>query len=291
VSLRLRPARRNGTAKAGLASLLLALALAAEATAQTRELVVRIPGPGGTSMVATVMRPSGEDRKPVAVINHGSPADGSQRARMAPPRYNALSSWFVSRGYVVVLPLRRGYGETGGSWAESYGSCQLPDYYNAGLQGAADIRAALDYVRGLPYVSAERSLVIGESAGGWATLALSSRNPPGVSGMIDFAGGRGGHQKLPGGGTGNCAPEALVTAAGRYGATARVPILWVYAANDSFFEPSLARRMFDSYVAAGGRGTYLPLGSFGKDGHRLAASDSGVAVWQGPVSEFLAGLR
>ena len=33
------------------------------------------------------------------------------------------------------------------------------------------------------------------AAGGWATLALSSRNPRGVAGMINFAGGRGGRQQ------------------------------------------------------------------------------------------------
>lgn len=270
---------------------LLALVVAGETWAQTRERVVRIPTADGVEMVATVLRPPGEDRKPVVVINHGSPADGSQRAKMAPPRYNALSSWFVSRGYVVVLPLRRGYGETGGAWAESYGSCQNPDYYNAGLQGAADIKSALEFMRGQTYVTADRSLIVGQSAGGWATLALSSQNPAGVSGMIDFAGGRGGHQKLPEGGIGNCTPNALVTAAGKYGATARVPILWIYTANDSFFEPNLARRMFEAYNAAGGKGIYRPLDAFGRDGHNLASSDSGMAVWQGPVSEFLATLR
>jgi dienelactone hydrolase len=275
-----------------LFAVLLALVLAGEASAQAiREQVVRMPAPGGASMVATVMRPPGEDRNPVVVINHGSPVDGSQRARMTLPRYSALSSWFLARGYVVVLPLRRGYGETGGSWAESYGQCQNPDFYNAGLQGAADIKAALDFMRAQPYVAPDRSLIVGQSAGGWATLAFSSQNPAGVPGMIDFAGGRGGHQRLPDGGIGNCTPNALVTAAGRYGATARVPTLWIYTANDSFFEPSLVRRMFDAYNGAGGRGIYKPLGAFGNDGHGLAGADYSVPIWSGPVTEFLATLR
>lgn len=277
--------------KLRIVAALLALLIAGETWAQAREQVVRIPAAGGVSMIANVMRPPGEDRKPLVVINHGSPADGSQRTRMTPPRYNGLSSWFVSRGYVVVLPLRRGYGETGGAWAEAYGPCQNPDYFNAGLQGAADIKAALDYMRGQPYVAADRSLVVGQSAGGWATLAFSSQNPAGVSGMIDFAGGRGGHQKMPDGSLGNCTPNALASAAGKYGSTARVPTLWLYTANDSFFEPSLAKRMFEAYNAAGGKGTYRPLGAFSSDGHSLAGSDGGVAMWQGPVSEFLATLE
>src|SRR4029453_18178689 len=112
---------------------LLALVMAGETWAQTREQIVKIPAAGGVSMIATVMRPPGEDKKPLVVINHGSPADGAQRAKMAPPRYSGLSSWFVSRGYIVVLPVRRGYGETGGTWAEAYGSCHNPAHYNSGL--------------------------------------------------------------------------------------------------------------------------------------------------------------
>ncbi len=259
--------------------------------AQDRQQVVRIPGPGGSTLVATVMRPPGEGRSPLVVINHGSPADGSQRAKMEPPRFTALSSFFVSRGYVVALPLRRGYGETGGAWAENFGSCEVPDYFNAGLQGAADIQATLDFMRAQPYVAADRTIVVGQSAGGWATVALSSRNPPGVAGMINFAGGRGGHQKLAGGGIGNCTPRSLVDAAAKYGATARVPMLWIYAENDSFFEPSLAKRMVDAYDGAGGKATYKPVGAFGGDGHSLAGSSNGNSVWSPLVESFLAGLR
>jgi len=122
-------------------------------------------------------------------------------------------------------------------------------------------------------------------------VALSSKNPPGVPGMVNFAGGRGGHQKLPGGGIGNCTPEALVQAAARYGATARVPLLWIYAENDSFFEPALAKRMAAAYDASGGKATFRPVGAFGRDGHSLAGSDSGAPIWQPLVQSFLAGLK
>ncbi|OYZ93508.1 MAG: hypothetical protein B7Y08_16545 [Rhodospirillales bacterium 24-66-33] len=259
--------------------------------AQDRQQVVRLPGPGGSTLVATVMRPPGEARSPLVVINHGSPADGSQRAKMERPRYTALSSFFLSRGYVVALPLRRGYGETGGSWAEGFGSCEVPDYFNAGLQGAADIQATIDFMRAQPYVAPDRTIVVGQSAGGWATIALSSRNPPGVAGIINFAGGRGGHQKLAGGGIGNCAPRSLVEAAAKYGTTARVPMLWIYTENDSFFEPSLAKRMAEAYGGAGGKATYRPVGAFGRDGHSLAGSSKGNSVWGPLIESFLAGLR
>jgi hypothetical protein len=88
--------------------------------------------------------------------------------------------------------------------------------------------------------------------------------PPGVSGTIDFAGGRGGHQRLSSGAMGNCATSALVQAEAKYGATARVPMLWIYAANDSFFEPGLARRRVDAYNGAGGHATLQAVGPNGQ---------------------------
>ncbi|WP_020697161.1 alpha/beta hydrolase family protein [Reyranella massiliensis] len=270
---------------------LLLFVLAWPAAAQEREQIVRVPGPGGANLIATVLRPPGEARQPLVIINHGSPADGSRRATMERPRYATLSSWFVARGYVVVLPIRRGYGDSGGTWAEGYGRCESPDYFNAGLQSAADIQATIDYMRSQPYVAADRTIVVGQSAGGWAAIALSSRNPPGVSGMINFAGGRGGQQKMAGGDIGNCTPDALVDAAAKYGATARVPMLWIYAENDSFFEPALARRMAEAYDKAGGKATYLPLGPFGRDGHGLAGATNGASVWSPLVETFLSGLR
>ena len=87
---------------------LIALVIAGETAAQTREEVIRIPTVGRVSMLATVMRPPGEQRRPLAVINHGGTVSAPQRPEMPLPRYEPLSSWLVERGYVVVLPLRRG---------------------------------------------------------------------------------------------------------------------------------------------------------------------------------------
>jgi predicted acyl esterase len=98
-----------------------------------REQEWRIPGPGGALMDATVFRPPGEARAPLVVVNHGSPDNAGERPKMTRPRFTAISSFFLSRGYVVVLPLRRGYGVTGGRWAEEYGRCETPDYVRAGL--------------------------------------------------------------------------------------------------------------------------------------------------------------
>jgi poly(3-hydroxybutyrate) depolymerase len=78
-------------------TLLLAVLLAAPALAQSpgpqgpegskmREQEWRMPSAAGSPlMVATVFRPPGEAKAPLVVMNHGSPADASQRPRMTRP--------------------------------------------------------------------------------------------------------------------------------------------------------------------------------------------------------------
>ena len=52
------------------------------------------------------------------------------------------------------------------------------DFLNAGRAGAADIQSAIDYMTTQSFVLKDRVVVVGQSAGGWDTLALASQNPP-----------------------------------------------------------------------------------------------------------------
>jgi dienelactone hydrolase len=253
-----------------------------------REQVWKIPSADSSRpMLTTVFRPPGEQRRPLAVINHGSPVSG--REQMPRQRFYAASAWFVQQGYVVVVPLRRGYGETGGRWNEGYCSCEVGDYHGAGTEAARDVDAAVQYMRTQPFVLGDRTLIVGQSAGGWATVAYSARNPAGVPAMVNFAGGRGGrHQNLP---NNNCAPRNLVDAAGKFGRTARVPTLWIYTQNDTFFDADLSRRMADAYKAGGGSADYQLLPAFGRDGHGLFGAADGIALWSPIVQGFIGRHR
>jgi dienelactone hydrolase len=256
---------------------------------ELREQVWRIPAVGGSLLMeATVMRPPGEARRPLAVINHGTPSSGTGgRATMKRPRYASLAVWLVDRGYVVVLPVRRGYGGTGGPFAEDYGRCGGPDYAGAGLQGANDVQATIDYMRSQPFVAADRTLVLGGSSGGWAGLALSSRNPSGVSRIVNIAGGRGDNGHLV------CMTPELVRAAGQYGKTARLQTLWLYASNDHNFDPPLAQQMADAYVAGGGLADLRILPPFGKNGHNIACDcdEKRMDALAPPLASFLPRLQ
>jgi len=147
------------------------------------------------------------------------------------------------------------------------------------METARDIQAATSYALALPDARQSGAAVIGVSGGGWGTMAYSSMPHPGVDAFVVMAGGRGTH--IVRGTQLNIAPDAVVETAGRFGATSRTPMLWVYAANDSHFGPRFASAMRDAFVAAGGKVSFVETAPFGDEGHFLF-SRKGVKIW-GPL--------
>ncbi len=152
------------------------------------------------------------------------------------PKFTAAAEQFVRWGFVVVVPTRRGYGGTGGKYAEGSGNCDNSDFYGSGMESAKDINAALRYTAALPQVDPKQIVLLGQSAGGWGVLATVTHPDVPLKAVINFAGGRGGHRDmLP---NNNCSPDRLVRAVGDYGAEAKFPVLWIYTENDSYFAPN-----------------------------------------------------
>ena len=228
-----------------------------------------------------IVRPSGEGPFPLAVIAHGAPRDVAQRGRFAVSSMGPQADEMARRGWAVAVVLRRGYGTSTGNVMESAGPCGRPNYVAAGREGAKDLRAVVESLRAQPFVDASRILIVGVSAGGFAALATAADPPEGLRAVISFAGGRGS----PSPGV-VCEDNALVRAFGAFGETARVPTLWVYAQNDSYFSPGLAQRFYDAFTAAGGRAELIVASPFGDDGHALF-SRRGTATWRPLVDDFL----
>jgi dienelactone hydrolase len=240
-------------------------------------------------MRTLVFRPPGGGPFPLAVINHGSTQNAESRARLPMQEFDALTAWLVRHGYAVAIPERPGHGRTGGPYLEDQQGCEEAEYRNSGLATASSIEVAISYLTTQPFVRKNSVVVIGQSAGGWGALALASRNPTGVKAVINFGGGRGGHSyDRP---NNNCAPDRLIAALREFGSSARIPTLWIYTENDSYFPPNLSKRMAEEFGLAGGNVEYHLLPSFGAEGHLLAESRDTASIW-GPVLEaFLARLR
>ncbi|HUP97263.1 MAG TPA: CocE/NonD family hydrolase [Usitatibacter sp.] len=269
--------------KPGLGGLLLALALALPAQAVPHEAVFRAPVVAGVEQAyidVTVFRPEGPGPFPLVVLSHGSPRLAEERRAEGRLRLAAQSERFVAMGFAVLVPTRRGYGRSGGHWAEGYGSCSNPDYYRAGLETARDMRAAVDAVRSEPWADASQVVLAGQSAGGFGSVAASATPFAGLVGVINFAGGRGSR-----GPDDVCGEAKLVEAMARYGGAARVPELWIYSSNDRYFGPALARRMHHAFVQNGGAAEFVEAPPTGLDGHGYFAA--AMDDWSPRVARFL----
>jgi dienelactone hydrolase len=244
--------------------------------------------------VAYVVRPVGNGPFQLAVMNHGVSLNAHERSFFPLVEFRDAAMWFARRGYLVVAPTGPGYAAGAldapelGLFSVFYskiGSCENPNFNDAGIAAAALDKWIIDYMTEQKFAVPDSAIVVGQSAGGWAAIALSSRNLPSVKAIIVFAGGRGG--RVGGKPNNNCAPDKLVAATAEFGRTARVPTLWIYTENDTYFGPEISRPMHAAYTGAGGNAEYHLLPPFGNDGHFFIDSPDAIPQWSPLVSQFL----
>lgn len=228
-------------------------------------------------------------RAPFVVLGHGRATTPAANAALGQARYTANSRYLVGLGFTVLVPTRIGYGVAGGPDLEFSGECQAKRY-PAGYDAAAQqTRAVIAYARSRHDIDAAMGLVMGQSYGGTTAIAIAADPPAGVRAAVNFAGGGGGrpttHPGQP------CSPMALTHLFSGYGATARIPTLWLYAPNDRYLGERLPRDWFDAFLRAGGTGRFVALPAHGEDGH--ASFTRNIDAWRPAFETFLreAGFR
>lgn len=220
---------------------------------------------------------------PVLVINHGRAATAEARAELGRARYPEIARFFVQQGFIVAVPTRIGYGASGGDDVEDTGGCNAKRYPPAFDAAARQTLAVLALARQRPDAAPDRAVIMGQSFGGGAAVAVASLNPAGVQAAINFAGGSGGNPKTqpqrP------CSPQQLERTFAEYGRTAKVPMLWIYTENDLYFGPRYPREWFDAYVKQGAPARFVQYPPQGADGHALFSRFP--EVWMPEVLRFL----
>jgi dienelactone hydrolase len=266
---------------------LFAALLALSASTVSAADTAQIPSPNGT-MAAEVYRPAGDGPFPVMVFSHGRAGDPRERVQMTYAIAASVASYWTEKGFAVVAPFRPGYGPTGGFDAEDHGPCSRgPDYARTASQAATAIVAAVSWARTQPWAKPDRLLLEGQSVGGLGTVAAAARNPAGVVGYVNFAGGSGGDPKRNPGES--CKPEAIGALYASFGRSTRIPGIWFYAANDEYWGPDAPKTWGRVYDASGGRAELVFTGPTpnGK-GHSLLASAP--QLWNGELDAFLKTL-
>lgn len=281
-----------------LAVVAIAIIAASPATAvaddapQLQEEVWALPLAAPT--IAYVVHPVGDGPFPLAIMNHGVTLDQVQRSFFPLVEFRDAAMWLARRGYMVVAP-SGSYGVAAIDAADKgvfsapffsrIGKCANPNFRDAGLAVAKLNLWIIEYMSTLKRIVPNNVIVVGQSAGGWGSIALSSVNPAPVKAVIIFAAGRGGRvDNKP---NNNCAPDRLVDAAGDFGRTSRVPMLWMYIENDTFFGPELSKRMHAAFTAAGGNAEYHLFPPHGNEGHFFVDAPEAVPIWSPLVGAFL----
>jgi dienelactone hydrolase len=246
--------------------------------ASLNESVIEVPS-GDVTLETTIFRPDGAGPFPMVVFNHGKlPGNAHDQPRARPL---SLAREFVRHGYVVVVPNRRGFAESGGEYTGN--GCNVEAN---GFTQASDVAATVAYMDKQPFVDSKHVVVAGASHGGLVTMAYGARDArsdAGVRGLINFSGGLR-QDECPGW------QKNLTSAFGEYGEHVKLPSLWMYGSNDSVWQGSLPDDMFASYTAHGARADMVDFGAYKNDAHRLVGDRDGVPIWWPRVKTFLADI-
>lgn len=235
----------------------------------------------------TVFRDDTRGPSPFLILNHGRPVHVADHVKMGRVRYSANAAYFVALGFAVFVPTRIGYGVSGGPDIEDLGSsCAHKDYPPSYEAAAQQSLAVIAYAKSLSYVDTAQGIVLGQSFGGATAIALAAKNLPGVIAAVNFAGGGGGNPETrperP------CGNDRLTELFASYGATARIPSLWLYSENDRYFGTEKPRAWFEAFTARGGAGRFVQLPPSGTNGHSSFTANPN--AWHKPFQDFIASL-
>jgi len=228
------------------------------------------------TLQTTVYRADYPGQHPLIILNHGTAGTLSTDETY---RYEPQARFFLSLGYSVAIPMRKGRGDSGGPLLEGESFKGPPQLeIDSGIE---DIDTVVEYMKAQPYVDPTRIVVAGQQRGGLLAAVYAARHPENVSGVINFSGGW--WPETIHGGSINTEMFALA------GRGAKVPMLWLYAEGDPYYSETHIERNYAAFRAAGGRGRLVivpdpgAVKAYGNDLFEWSAK------WEDDVLDYLNG--
>lgn len=256
--------------------------------AAVREAAAKKPAPLWEPLSVTLHVPGTQERvllkgslyrqksqkpAPTVIFNHGSTDNVARKTVIRP---EVMARYLLGQGWTVAAPMRRGRGQSEGPMMEpSDRSISSERQLKAALQ---DLDATVGALRRRPDIDAKRILVMGQSRGGFLSVMYAADKPERVAGVVNFAGGwwaqnldKGFHAKN-------------FEAAGK---AARVPMLWLYGANDHYYDVQHIRKNHQVFAEAGGKADLAVIERVPGGGHGLIGQP---ALWEAPLGAYLKTL-
>lgn len=255
--------------------------------ARSQMLAVQLEG-SAVDLELRVYKPEGDGPFPTLVFNHGSTGAGTDPESFKwPIRFTEIANFFVSRGWAVLAPARRGRAGSQGVYDEGFNVDRTQGYSTEvvrSIKGAEralqDIEAVMVQIPSMSFVDGKRLLIGGESRGGILSVAYAGRHTEKVLGVINFVGGWIE--------AGLSTSEQINQTIFRWGADSNTEMLWLYGNNDAFYPLSHSRKSFEAFQQAGGYGSWHEIEPpEGIDGHIICMLPS---LWSEKVEKYLKQL-
>jgi len=234
-------------------------------------------------ITVTIWRDDVIKKAPYLLFSHGRAGTDQERGKFGRSSEKRNSEYFVSKGFTVILPTRIGYGVSGGPDADYSGACGNKNYLEARKVAIDQSKQVLNHIFDFSYIDRTKGIVVGQSVGGFTTIGLSAENISGLKGAINFAGGDGGDPiksaEKP------CGDYLIKDTFVNYGASNKVPTLWLYSVNDKFWGEQLPKDWFAAFQKAGGKGQFISLPAYKEDGHSIFRGD--LNAWKNDFEKFI----
>ena len=231
-----------------------------------------------------IYKPAKAGKLPTIVLNHGSTGTGMDSDRFKRPvDIPKVASFFVQRGWAVVIPARRGRAGSEGKYDEgfsiirAFGYSCFPSRSIAGADRALrDIEAAMNAILDMPFVDRMCVAIGGVSRGGALSIAYAGTHPSQVKAVINFVGGWLGWP-CP---TMSSVNQSLLNRGAAYPGES----IWLYAINDSYYSLSHSRKNYAAFISAGGKGLFHEYVVPAKNGHWLPSFPD---LWAKDLESYL----
>jgi dienelactone hydrolase len=242
-----------------LCAVLATLLLAATAAAQeVLMLPLEIDGER-VRLEVRVFKPEGTGPFPTVIFHHGSTGSGRDPSIFTQHFKPAgFGQYFLSKGWALVMPFRRGRGSSEGLYDEGFSvdrrrgyTCDPPVSLAGADRALRDIDALTLAIVELPFIDRSRLVLAGQSRGGILSIAYAAKRPELFKGVINFVGG------WLGTGCGETTTERVNQDLFRRGSPSPLPSLWLYGAHDPYYPLDHSRGNFAAFEAAGGKGEFI----------------------------------
>ena len=249
-------------------------------------------------LVAYVYRPLKNDRREVVLYSHGSTASWTRSPKEpgdAPPL--AVLRFFLSRGYTIVAPMRRGRGESSGTYVEECpvyaGRCSPADQVALGdralREALLDTSAVIDQIVYHLVPRDSKIIAAGHSRGGFLSLILAGERPHAIKGVVNFAGGWQAMNDRVTAEDHKHRVEVQAIPLSRAAKLAEAPSIWIYADRDPFYNEAGRQGILKAWRDAGGKAEYVFVTEHAlPNAHQIPTN---AAYWESQLDAFLKSLN